>query len=320
MDAKIRFCVVAGGVLLTMKAFGKLTVWAGWAGKTGAGVEFFIDGCSSVQGCRLAVYKEAAKHGARLITARIDDAISSQNGGLLIKLGFQDDSVRGHFVYAVNQWCEFHNLTMSRLVFVDDAGLGRSVQVDDYIENDTKSPPGAQSRSRSRGSEESLRSYATEIVDPKSELCVYQAVEVPDFNQKDSCHMLSHSECKGTPADTDISNRMACSTRFHRALDGTSERFPPWLRIAVKNVDVNPVQCQGMGGKVHYRFRVDLLIDFMTDEHRKDHRFDWKDGTRDDGEGPVETFVHVKDYVMFSNGVEWKYADTTKRWAGKVSG
>ncbi|CAN0449825.1 unnamed protein product, partial [Scytosiphon promiscuus] len=53
---------------------------------------------------------------------------------------------------------------------------------------------------------------------------------------------------------------------------------------------------------------------------RKDHRFDWKDGTGDDGEGPVETFVHVKDYVMFSNGVEWKYADTTKRWAGKVSG
>lgn len=137
-----------------------------------------------------------------------------------------------------------------------------------------------------------------------------------DFNQKDSCHMLSHSRCKGEAADTDPSNRMACSTRFHRALDGTSKRFPPWLRIQVKQVFDDPVACIGLDDREHERYRVELLIDFLTDSHRKNHAFDWKDGTDDDDSGkrPVKAFVDVEDHVMFSKGVQWKYTDTTEKW------
>lgn len=303
-----------------MKAWNKLKrTWGDLNENTGAGVEFFIEGCASVQGCRLAVYKEAQKFGARLITTRVEDAISSQNGGLMIKLGFQDDSTLGQFLHEVGTWCEFHNLTMVPPTFVDDAKVGRKVSVADYKETDTNSPPGARARSRSRDSEESLRTYVTEIVDRKDEQCVFQSLENPErYNAMDSCHLLSHSECKGTLADSDASNRVAASTGFHRAFDGTSERYPPWVRIEVVSVDQTPVHCEGKGGRAHHRFRVNLAIDFMTDDHRESHRFCWKDGTTDDKKNPVSTFVYVEDYVMFCNGVEWKHKDTTKIWNTKV--
>lgn len=309
---------MAGGILLTMSAFGRLKAWVG---KTGRGVEFLIEGSSSVQGCRLSVFKEAEKRGARLITSDIEDAISSQNGGLMIKVGFQDDSARGLFLDAVRHWSEFHDLTIGQLNLFDNVALGRSISVNDYKQDDTTSPPGARKRSRSRSSEETFRTFVTEIVDLKDEQCIYQSVEEPTFgNAMDSCHLLAHSECKGTPVDSDPSNRLAGSTGLHRAFDGTSDRFPPWLRFSVVAVDPTPVECIGKNGRVHYRFRVDLAIDFMTEEYRENHRFCWKEGTTDDGKNPVLTHVHVKDYVLFQNGVEWKHEKTTKIWDSKSSG
>lgn len=306
------YLVAAGGILLAMSAFGRLKAWVG---KTGRGVEFFIEGSSSVQGCRLSVFREAENRGARLITADVEHAISSQDGGLMIKIGFQDDSARGLFLGAVRHWCEFNNLNLVKLSLFDNVPLGRSVAVDDYREDDTNSPPGSRKRSRSRSSEGSVKTYATEIVDDKDEQVVFQSVEEPTFgNAMDSCHLLAHSECKGTPVDSDPSNRVACSTGFHRAFDGTSDRFPPWVRISVVNVDPTPVECTGKSGRVHHRFRVELAIDFKTEEFRENHRFCWKEGTHDDGKNPVLTFVHVKDYVMFQNGVEWKHKNTTEIW------
>ena len=287
--------------------------------KIGQGVEFFMEDCLKVQGCRLAVYKEAEKRGARLITSSIEEAISSENGGLRIKLGFQDDVTCGAFLGAVSTWCDFHDLTMGARTFLDDVRLGRKVQAHEYKEDHTDSPPGARARSRSRSSE-GTKTFVTEMLEPKDEQVVFQSVEVPNlFNAMDSCHLISHSECKGSPLDLDPNNRMACTTELHRALDGTKRsRYPPWVRIKVVRVDMhNPVECTGKNNRVHYRFRVDLAIEFMTEEHRKHHRFCWKNGTRDDGETPVLTSVYVEDHVTFCNGVEWKYKDTTKVWREK---
>lgn len=144
--------------------------------KKGAGVEIFIPKCSSVKGCRFAVYKEAETKGARLITPRIKDAISSQGDGLSIKLGFESDAVSGEFVNAVRQWCEFHACPLGHdgVAFIDDVTLGRRVALSDYDENETNSPAGGRARSRSRSSEESFKTYVTEMVDPKSELCLFK--------------------------------------------------------------------------------------------------------------------------------------------------
>lgn len=175
------------------------------------------------------------------------------------------------------------------------------------METETTSPPGAQARARSQSSEISFASYKTEILDAKDAQCVYQTLEVADpWNQKDSCHLISHSACKNTLLDNDPSNRVAASTRVHRGLDGTSDRFPPWIRIAVKNVDMTPVPCPGKNGKVDHRFRVNLLIDFFLEAQKTGHGIAWKEGSKDDGVNPVETHVHVKNYDTFVNGVEWK--------------
>lgn len=273
-----------------------------------------------MKGCTLAVYRAATSHGARLMTTCIEDAISSQDGGLVIKLGFQDDFVRGQFIDRVITWCEFNGLDVPDFQYFDSVRLGNTISVCNYDENETTSPPGARSRSRSRSSHESLRTDATGIVDTKSELCVYQSVEIADYNQKDSCHLLSNSKFKKTPVDKDPSNMIACSTRFRRAFDGTSARYLPWLRIAVTSINTEPVECEGVGGKVHHRIRVDWSISFMTAEHRRNHGFIWKDGTRNDGENPVERFVYVKDYDVFTNVVDSKYRETTAIWESKVSG
>lgn len=76
MSAQVWFSVVAtaGLCCATMFLFGS-------GKKKGSGVEIFIPSCSSVKGCRFAIYKEAEKKGARLITPRIEGAISGQNGG-----------------------------------------------------------------------------------------------------------------------------------------------------------------------------------------------------------------------------------------------
>ncbi|CAN0034241.1 unnamed protein product [Ectocarpus sp. 4 AP-2014] len=313
MNAVVQFFAVVTPVLLTMQAAKKVRTW--FSGKKGPGVELYIEGCLSVQGGRLAVYKEAEMWGARLITDSIKGAISSQDGGLLIKLGFQDDVAAGHFIGKVRTWCEFHDLTLRPPAFYEDVGLGNRVTAAHYVSTETASPPGALARSRSRSSEATFKTYVTEILDDKDEHCIYQSFEIDDrWNQKDSCQLLAHSECKGTPVDKDASNRVACSTRVHRGLDGTSDKFPPWIRIKIKNVDTEPVRCIGKNGKEHFRFRVNLLIDFHKEEQKRDHGICWKEGTKDDEEGPVETFVHVKNYDMFVSGVEWKCAHTTEIW------
>ena len=312
MNTITQFIAAATSVLLTTYTFGKMRTW--FSRRTGPGTELFIEDCLRVQGGRLAVYKEAEKYGARLITDSTKSAISSQDGGLKIKLGFQDDSVTGHFIATVRAWCEFHDLTLREPVFFEGVAQGNKISVGNYVETETTSPPGARARARSRSSEASFATYVTEKLDAKDEQCVYQSFEVADWNQKDSCHLISHSECKDTPLDTDPNNRVAASTRVHRGLDGTSDRFPPWIRIAVKHVDMNPVPCPGKNGKVNNRFRVDLLIDFRLDEQKTGHGIAWKEGTKDDGVHPVETFVHVKNYDTFVNAVESKYKETTKIW------
>ncbi|CAN0116380.1 unnamed protein product, partial [Ectocarpus fasciculatus] len=52
------------------------------------GLEVRIANCLSVKGCRLAVYEEAERRGARRVAGK--DAILSVDGGLVINLGFQD--------------------------------------------------------------------------------------------------------------------------------------------------------------------------------------------------------------------------------------
>ncbi|CAN0222749.1 unnamed protein product [Scytosiphon promiscuus] len=288
-----------------------------WLGQTyGYRVGLYIEDCLRVQGGRLAVYKEAEMHGARQILNSRDGGISSQGGGLLIRLGFELDHVAGAFIGKVRTWCEFHDLTLR----ITDRTktmvcLGDHITVGNYVETETTSPPGAQARARSRSSEASFTTYVTEILDATDAQCVYQSFEVADpWNQKDSCHLISHSECKNTPLDLDPSNRVAASTLVHRGLDGTSDRFPPWIRIAVKDYDMNPVPCPEKNGRVYHRFRVNLFIDFLLPEQKTGHGIAWKEGTKDDSVNPVETFVHVKNYETFVNGVEWKNRQTTKIW------
>ncbi|CAM9554550.1 unnamed protein product, partial [Ectocarpus sp. 4 AP-2014] len=277
-----------------------------------------IEDCLRVQGSRLAVYKEAETHIARQIPDSPSGAISSQDGGLLIRLGFEVDSAAGAFIGKVRTWCEFHELILRVSHRTETMiRLGQYIAVAQYVATETASPPNAQARSRSRSSEESFATYVTEILDDKDAQCVYQSFEVADlWNQKDSCHLISHSVCKKTPLDQDESNRVAASTRVHRGLDGTSDRYPPWMRIAVKDFDMTPVPCPGKNGKSHHRFRVNLFIDFLKEEQKAGHGIAWKVGTKDDGVNPVETYVHVKNYETFVNGVEWKYKETTKIWDG----
>lgn len=268
-----------------------------------------------MQGGRLAVYREAEAQGARLITDSTKSAISSQDGGLRIKLGFQDDNVTGQFISKVRTWCDFHELTLRGPVFFEGVAQGDKIAVGNYVETETTSPPGARTRARSRSSEASFATYVTEILDTKDAQCVYQSFEVADpWNQKDSCHLISHSVCKNTPLDRDPSNRVAASTRVHRGLDGTSDRYPPWIRIKFKDVDMNPVPCPDQNGKIDHRFRVGLLIDFLHAEQKIGHGIAWKEGSKDDGVNPVDTHVHVKNYETFLNGVDWKYKETTKIW------
>ncbi|ACH46890.1 unknown [Feldmannia species virus] len=297
---------------VAMNLYGRVKKWA--ARSSAPGIEFVIQDCSSVQGCRLALYEEAEKHGARRVTPE-SNPISSHDNGLLVKLAFENQGMRGFFLNSVRRWCSFNKVDLGDIVYNEHTNLGRFVFMGDYVEEETDSPPDSRARKRSRESAESLTSFVTEILDPKSELCVYQSVEAQGYSQKDGCHLLAHCECKGTPMDSDPSNRLACSTQLHRALDGTSKRHPPWARVKVKGVDINPVLCEGVGVKQHNRYRVDLYIDFMSEEHRRNHGFYWKDGSRDDGESPVETFVYVKDYDVFTNCVEWKYKHTTAIWA-----
>eukprot|EP00904_Undaria_pinnatifida_P001849 jgi/Undpi1/11665/HiC_scaffold_36.g13960.m1 len=309
-----QFIAAAIPVLLTMHAARKIKSWLGQT--YGHGVELYIEDCLRVQGGRLAVYKEAEMNSARQIPDSPDGAISSQGGGLLIRLGFEFDNAAGAFIGKVRTWCEFRELTLRVTDRTETmVCLGKYITVGNYVETDTTSPPGAQVRARSRSSEASFASNVTEILDDKDAQCVYQSFEVADrWNQKDSCHLISHSECKNTPLDKDPSNRVAASTRVHRGLDGTSDKFPPWIRITVKNYDMNPVSCPENNGKVSNRFRVNLLIDFHLPEQKTGHGIAWKEGSKDDGVNPVETFVHVKNYETFVNGVEWKHKETTKIW------
>lgn len=113
---------------------------------------------------------------------------------------------------------------------------------------------------------------------PRMSKCVFQSLEVAEpYSAMDSCYLLAHSECKGTPVDTDARNRLACSHGFIEP----STAHQMGVRIPVSFVDVqNPVLlCEGQGERSHPKFRVNLLVELMTDEHRKSHRCCWKEGT-----------------------------------------
>lgn len=310
-NASVRFCLATGGILLTMKAFGQLIRWGQ---PETYGVEVRIANCFSVTGCRLAVYAEAERRSAKRVAGK--DAISSVDGDLVINLAFREESLRGEFMHMTRTWCEMHRLEILHYELVDGVVLGSNVKCSDYVPDETTSPQGALNSRSVASSEEYLRSDATEIVDPKSELCRFQSVEAPSFSQKDSCHLVSHSVCRNDSRDTDPSNRLACTTGLHRALDGTGAAFPAWVRINFVGASTDPIDCWSGSGELVSRFRVDLEIDFRTTEQRKAHGFFWRDGTVDDyaDGGPVKTFVHVKDPDMFERCVNWKAAQTTRVW------
>ncbi|CAN0506794.1 unnamed protein product, partial [Ectocarpus sp. 8 AP-2014] len=99
----------------------------------------------------------------------------------LIKLGFESDWAAGQFIGKVETSCEFHELTLRRSVLFEDVGLGNKVTTADHVATQTTSPTGAQARSRSRSSEVTFKTYATEILDDKDEQCIYQSFEIQDL-------------------------------------------------------------------------------------------------------------------------------------------
>lgn len=109
---------------------------------------------------------------------------------------------------------------------------------------------------------------------------------------------------------------------MHRSLDGTCKENPPWIRIKIRDIDMhNPEQVEGRKGKKHYRFRVTLELDCRDDENLEIAKtsFEWKDGVSFE-ENHVVVPVFVKNYEMFQHGVEWKYTNTSKIWAGDFEG
>jgi len=281
-------------------------------------VELIIDACMSTKGFRMEVYKVAEACSA--MTNDINSCIRSVDEGLVVTVAFEPTMGMGAgtFIGRLRTLCEFRDLEMSnvRRYSIQWRDDNVYIGVQHYVPGQTESPPGSRQYARSRSSEESLPDGQSDVtkLDSRSDQVMYQALEaIPAYIQMDSAHIMSSSDCKGTPIDSDGSNRFAMTPNLHRAFDGTSDKHPVWVRIRVERQEMDGLTFQG---QVDLRYRVHLVIDFPTKAHAviAAKYFDWKAGTVIGTDNTVRSFVFVVDPEVFCRAIEWKFAETTETW------
>ncbi|CAM9810254.1 unnamed protein product [Ectocarpus sp. 8 AP-2014] len=270
----------------------------------------------TTKGFRRQVFKEA--EGCSAMTNNIVSCIRSVDGGLVVTVAFESTTDAGRFIYNLRTLCEYRDLEMKNVerTKYERSDLDVYIGVKHYVSGQTGSPPGSRDYALSRSNEESLPLGQSDVtkLDSKSEQAVFQALEKPPkYNQMDSAHIMSSSECKDTPIDDDTSNRFAMTTGLHRAYDGTSDRHPPWVRIGVEFIEADGL---AFDGQLDMRYCAHLVIDFPSKAHADEAMtsFDWKDGTVIDADGKVRTKVYVVNSEIFRHAIEWKFAETTKVW------
>jgi len=115
------------------------------------------------------------------------------------------------------------------------------------------------------------------------------------------------------------SNMMAGSwTPFHQALDGllTPDGVPALV------IEFDEIVCEevvGVAAAAQRRFRVNLVVEFRTEDVENEMKHRFKEGTERLGDLRWRTFVHVQDAETFRECVEWKCCDTRGMWTALSS-
>lgn len=111
----------------------------------------------------------------------------------------------------------------------------------------------------------------------------------------------------------DVNNMVSGSWAFHQLFDGldTSEDHRiPLLSMGWLESSDHAVQFED-GER---RYKVDLLLEFFTEEAENDFKDSLKVGpTREKGRA-WKTFVHVRDPDLFKECIQWKHDETVRLW------
>ncbi|CAN0029441.1 unnamed protein product [Ectocarpus sp. 4 AP-2014] len=281
-------------------------------------VRFTMKHCYSIGGVRRGVYRLASKSHGFYTTAVRSDSIKydvEEPANLVVNVAFKNIADATDFVNGLQAWDDLHPgmvgdpeiKTGSGFLRVQNAILARH-----YCAGGSGSPdvPASARSVETFTTTELLADWDTKIhqnISPRK-LIAGCGLQMCLIKNKRLCNKFERD---------DKNNFLGMSPSFHKQYDGHGAGASPNVLISTEKIHEEQVEVATEDGGTEMRTRVDLRVQFMSQE-----AFDGCDGVLKDGSykiNPLDptiwvTAVHVLDPERFKYYVEFKAAQTLKMW------
>mmetsp|Transcript_7555 Transcript_7555/g.14809 ORF Transcript_7555/g.14809 Transcript_7555/m.14809 type:complete len:418 (+) Transcript_7555:469-1722(+) len=274
-----------------------------------------IESAKKMQGIRAAAYMRAEEHLARYDGTKEQSFRYDDNNNLHISVLFVDENSAGQFQSSLLHWhlknplvgLEGKVFVTEEIEMVESAKAGR-VFLNHYVASDEESPMSSLSEFKT-----AVSSCPTVDIGSDSELVHFQCLEKPEYFASVNAYQL-HIKDKAKFRDlrNNPNNLLAGSwTPFHQHFDGlnTPGNLP---QVAVRFEQV--VGEEIVGDERTKRHRVEVALEFRDSASERIMAPRLKNGSTKISECEWRTFVHVLDATEFKDCLEWKHADTKRKW------
>lgn len=264
-----------------------------------------------VCGVRRQVYELASRYCGRYTNAEDhSESIGYAEDDLVIDIAFPSEAEATGFGNLIEHLggedspiCSDINLSVDNREYK----ISDKIWIKDYkpgTDDDTASPP----RTFQSGSEVS-------IIAPFSATAIFQSIEPPSV-VKQSCHMYGKKKPKREDLPnhvTNVNNRICLSPTLRVLYDGYEGGMSPVFAIKPLTIHETPVVVCG-GGVSETRFKVDVVLEFMSIEAKTMFNGGFKAGYIHTDPTEFVSSVHVLDPQEFWKFMMWKYDDTKTEW------
>lgn len=277
---------------------------------TGYSVNARVKNCFNTRRWRKYVHVCAAKRAAFYTSDDRTDSIRYDGEDLVVKFAFMKIDSAEHFLSDLQELNDEDSDT-DVVVDLKVKAYSAPLEICSFVNK-------SHYRVGEFGSPAASISVSSEvsIAPANSMMAKFQSIEQPEFLNLVGflkCRLKSACECTGSEKN-DPNNVICLSPNLRSTFNGF-RTTAPWMRIEATSFDDSPISFTTADGGTETRKRVNLKMEFRSKEVARRVFERMKDGSVQRSECLFETFAYVIDPVQFMSFVDWKYQDTTNRWA-----
>ncbi|CAM9905711.1 unnamed protein product [Ectocarpus sp. 4 AP-2014] len=282
-------------------------------------VDITITNCRSITGFRRDVYHLAAKNHGFYTTTEKHDSMKydgEQPNNLVVKIAFAKHSEAIDFVIALQGWNEVHPDIVGETEVETRFGFLRTGDIIFPRHYRAASSDSPEAPSSARSVETATTVELPADWDTKNYQNISPLKLIGGCGLQ-MCHIKDKRLCKHYERN-DKNNFLGMSPSLHKQYDGHGPVVIPNVLITIEKIHNGQVEVATEDGGTELRTRVDLRVQFMSQE-----AFDGCDGVLKDGSLQIDqhdptiwvTYVFVLDFDRFKYYVEFKAVQTSAQWA-----